>query len=506
MKNNMRMQSALVISLSLSISFALAMDQQDKDKSKKEQKSLSEKMVEAVPMTESAVQKKRSQLTSLQSIGGRVYLASQLGQLQETQEEEQQIKQVMRELRAQARKVGTVQEDVAPEPVVIKTVEEGLDYLAKRFGLEFVHYENMQPLASLAESQEHVLAFEAPYIQTDYVAPYEHRPSLSLVLHQESMPLYKAIASGNSQTLAAYLKEVQDGGGDLKTLGDGLDIDQHGFAPLNWVLIPDLDITAETRIAMLDMLLTAGLDIHSPSNFGRTAVHDAILSELPEAHKIFEFLYEKYVLSDLIDFGGQTPLHAAVAKGLMEPVTFLLGRKPNLEARDFKERTPLQVVFDEHLPSKVKAVIADALIKAGANMEVVDTDGNPLIFDVINKVDLVGVELLLGHGANCRSTNLQNHTVLEFAQEKISKTEKKEAATHIYEVVKEYVEGKRLPRGTKPVAQHISIAIPESLQGKVDVAAFREQIRIMLTTQEADGTSLLSKALVHSLIKENHEK
>lgn len=319
----------------------------------------------------------------------------------------------------------------------------------------------------------------------------------SIPIPQESMPLYKVITTGEPQALAAYLKELHDGGGDLNTHGQDLNVDQHGFAPLNWVLIPELNITAQARIAMLDMLLKAGADINRPSNFGRTAVHDAIVSPLPEARQVFAFLYEKYVLADLIDVEGQTPLHAAVAKGLVEPVTFLLGRKPDLEVRDFKQRTPLQLAFESDLSSDVKAKIVNALVAAGADVNVCDPNNTPLIFQVIKKVDLTGVQLLLYHGVDIHKEDWKYGSMLKYAQQKVESTNNPEIAQKILALVTEYAE-------KKGITKHcVTIPIPENLQGEIDPAVLQRTVATMLTVPRMDNNkSLLQMAFEASLIKQ----
>ncbi|MGE0010315.1 MAG: ankyrin repeat domain-containing protein [Candidatus Babeliales bacterium] len=381
------------------------------------------------------------------------------------------------------------------ESTLITSVEEALNFISQEFGVEFSDASESQ-----TELNSHSTESPAPRVM-------RHKP---LIIQKKDTQIYKALASGNPATLQELLAGGNTPELDPKrcTIEGG-----NGDTPLFWVLDPELKISTQARKEMIDLLLAERVSIAKVNDNGHTVVHEAILSEHPEVAALFPYLFEKEMTEGLINLQGQTPLHVAVAQGLVDKVQYILSlRTSALEEPDFENQTPLQVAFNKHLPSKDKLVIAHALIEAGANMEVTNAEGVPLIFDVVNRVDLAGVELLLGHGANCRSVNLQNHTLLEFAQAKIGKTEKPEVAQRIYDVIKEYVEGKRLPSFLKVEASksaaaspYVSITVPASLQGQVDMQKFRENIIRAFVTPGQDGASLLQKMLVASL-NENKEE
>lgn len=414
-------------------------------------------------------------------------------------------------IKSQLRVISEQQQAAQSQPK-FRTLEEGLTCLAAQFGCEFsfsndaaLDPKNVErPVVSEYDELDRLLegvdTLRASRSKEEFTTANAKvffdslKQEATVALEEPS--LFAIIRSGN-------LEELQD------ELARGVLVhikNSKGDTPLHAVLDEELAISLETRKAFLELLLSKGATLDQGDENGRTPVVAAALSSHPDVHALFPFLYDQQMTAGCIDYEGQTLLHGAVSKGMVEAVEYILTqKKEDLEALDIKKHTPLQAAFENNLEPEVKRKLVPMLIKAGANKEVVDQDGLPLIFRVIKNVDFVGVQLLLAHGASYRSRNVLNQTALEYAEEKLQVTQHPENARKIYELLKEYASGKRVPFGKDPIPPHITIAIPENLCGKIDIDTFRENIRIMITAQDEHGNSILSKALVNSFNKESHE-
>ena len=85
----------------------------------------------------------------------------------------------------------------------------------------------------------------------------------------------------------------------------------------------------------------AGADINKVDDYGRTLLHVAALADYPE---MVRFLIENGAKVHARTAGeDQTPLYYAAKNEAVQCVKILLAYGADIDARDYKKRTPLQV-------------------------------------------------------------------------------------------------------------------------------------------------------------------
>jgi len=106
-------------------------------------------------------------------------------------------------------------------------------------------------------------------------------------------------------------------------------------------------------------------------------------------------------------FDGITPLHAAVERGNIEIVKFLLahGAKPN--SRDYQKRTPLMMMDSDFTPE-----LFSLLISYGAKVNLVDKEGNTILHHSAGYANPELVRLLVANGLNFNAINKDGKTAL----------------------------------------------------------------------------------------------
>ena len=84
-----------------------------------------------------------------------------------------------------------------------------------------------------------------------------------------------------------------------------------------------------------------GAEINKADDYGRTPIHVAASADYPE---MVRFLIDNGADFQITTKGElQTPLHFAARNEASQCVKILLAYGANLEVRDYKQRTPLQV-------------------------------------------------------------------------------------------------------------------------------------------------------------------
>lgn len=87
--------------------------------------------------------------------------------------------------------------------------------------------------------------------------------------------------------------------------------------------------------------MNAGIDVNIADKYGRTPLHVAAAVDYPE---MVQFLILRDASIGSITYGEeQTPLHYAAKNDATQSLRMLLKYGANIEDRDYKERTPLQV-------------------------------------------------------------------------------------------------------------------------------------------------------------------
>ena len=272
-------------------------------------------------------------------------------------------------------------------------------------------------------------------------------------------PLHIAVSNKND----ALVKALISNGADLAIK------DESGWTPLhsavynrNYDLVQAL-IRNGVDLAIKDESNKTAYDIAEKNNDkqamdllyrdidGRTKLHHVIMKVYPCLKEI-KRLIALGVYVDAKDRNGNTPLHWASGNGHADVVKLLIDRGAKVGVRNGRGETPLSCVIRSCWRDieKAKAII-EALIKAGADINAKNKDGNTALHwvsecghaDVVklfikaeadinaknkdgdtalhrarenNHADVV--ELLIGKGAKVDVRNNQNQTLLAWAVDK----------------------------------------------------------------------------------------
>jgi ankyrin repeat protein len=218
--------------------------------------------------------------------------------------------------------------------------------------------------------------------------------------------LPEAIADPNFVTTAAFGEEsvvgaaIKRGNPEIVRLlsEHGADLgytDVHGHTAVLDAVYGEGD-----RLPIVTYLLSLGLDVNGVSRFRETALRQAYATNQLSAVKA--------LLQAGADDGPLewTALHRAVAVGTPDDVKSVLAQWPDLEARDFTDRTPLQVALrrgDEE--------IVRILSKGGAPLRRKD----PLLCEAVEGRSPDLVRWLVVEGAELESENWYEQTPLQLA-------------------------------------------------------------------------------------------
>ena len=228
-------------------------------------------------------------------------------------------------------------------------------------------------------------------------------------------PLHNAASNPDPEVAAALL----DAGADVGSRGPG------GVSPLH---------SAATRgnAAVAALLLDAGADVNARSSTGLTPLHHAAGSRSSD---LIEMLLEAgadvhargwYGVSHSVQ-GNVTPLHVAAYRNPNpEIVTMLVaagadpngevpraGRFPNQRTTSFpgKPRSPLHLAAGSNTPA-----VIEALLRAGADLELTDSDGRTVLHHAA-VVFPAAFPLLLRLGADPQVRDAAGKTPMDYARE-----------------------------------------------------------------------------------------
>jgi ankyrin repeat protein len=155
-------------------------------------------------------------------------------------------------------------------------------------------------------------------------------------------------------------------------------------------------------VNMIKLLVDKGADI----NAARALPAAVMMNNI----KAVELFLKRGASVNLLDVGGNTPLHYAVEDGQIQMIKLLLGHGANIDAKNELDETPLHSLI--HIPDNEETV--KLLLDKGANPNTISR-GTPLLNDAVDYGDEEMVKLLLEKGANVNSMDAKGNTPLQIA-------------------------------------------------------------------------------------------
>ena len=180
--------------------------------------------------------------------------------------------------------------------------------------------------------------------------------SVSARSNQGATPLHYAAAATQHQRTIRLLLQY---GSDINAIDIG------GHTPLHWAAFLNLN----ARIVRI--LLDHGANYKIQARTG-TSLHYAAAGWATTNIKV---LIDRGSNIESVDKNGETPLHKASKNRILEPAKILLDNGAKLEVVDLKTMTPLQHAIRENKNPN----IALLLIDKGADVGVIDVDGNSIL-------------------------------------------------------------------------------------------------------------------------------
>jgi ankyrin repeat protein/N-acetylneuraminic acid mutarotase len=214
--------------------------------------------------------------------------------------------------------------------------------------------------------------------------------------------LHQAVAYRQKEMVEFLLKNQADPNARIDTeYGEG----GPGYTPL-------LIATARVFPELVDALLANKADPNL-GNGTRYPILNALNNEDPAARKLMvKSLLDHGVQLEVRDTYGNTPLLLAASRNDPEALALLIDAHANVNAQDKNGRSALHLVANNRDPA-VALECGKRLLRAGANPNLRDSDGNtPLLLAVdAKRSDLV--ELLLANNADPNAQNNQGQTALD---------------------------------------------------------------------------------------------
>ncbi|KDO22633.1 TKL protein kinase [Saprolegnia parasitica CBS 223.65] len=210
--------------------------------------------------------------------------------------------------------------------------------------------------------------------------------SCSLANEGGATALHMAAAHGHASILTTLLQEVRD--------NDGINTPNHSH--------PFLSLLPGGHADAVEALILGNASMHCVSNTDATLLHAAVLGgNTSVLDQLFLFCSDA---KDVCDEMGQTPLHVAAAKNLVNAVKYLVKAKANVVATTITGKTPLMLATDRRVIAILqqaqskgklkKTLLSDAeldqLVDRICSSEVML---NKLVERICNRLD-VGLEVL----------------------------------------------------------------------------------------------------------------
>ncbi|XP_066945557.1 transient receptor potential cation channel subfamily A member 1 homolog isoform X1 [Macrobrachium rosenbergii] len=162
----------------------------------------------------------------------------------------------------------------------------------------------------------------------------------------------------------------------------------------------------------LQILLERGANPKAVDKFDRSAIyHCAEQGKTDALEVLFESKLFPFLLIDEVDCYGQPPLHAAVMKGHMDTMTFLLNHGAVPDTKNEEQNTVLHIASKRGYVCMVQALLPYSCTMLNAENEDLDT---PLHLACKWGHEEV-VRLLLEAGADVKATNSSSSTPLHLA-------------------------------------------------------------------------------------------
>jgi len=198
-------------------------------------------------------------------------------------------------------------------------------------------------------------------------------------------PLLAAIRFGKLDVVKTLLAKganvnqpARDGVSPLMTAADGTP-----YMPFN--------------LPLVEAVLAANPDIEAQDAGGRTALYHAVAEGKLD---VATLLLDKGARIDRKTNDGTTPLLASVQFGKLPLLQLLLERKAQVELTNVSGETPLMIAAEGTAYMPNNAPLVEALIGAGAHVDVVDQRGRSALYRASAEGKEDAMALLIEHQAN----------------------------------------------------------------------------------------------------------
>lgn len=176
---------------------------------------------------------------------------------------------------------------------------------------------------------------------------------------------------------------------------------------------------ARGKEAIVSLLLDKRPDLVSTlGSCMSTPLTQALIYKQPNARSIVQILLDHGAsANELCDnFHEERPLHLAARKGDLGVMELLINNGALIDAQDARGLTPLATVILEGGESAVSIQCCRLLLARGADVHLIDVDGNSLFSAAVMAVGPLHItELLLEYGANINAKNRMGCSALHFA-------------------------------------------------------------------------------------------
>ncbi len=193
--------------------------------------------------------------------------------------------------------------------------------------------------------------------------------------------------------------------------------------------------------SIIKMLLQYGADIKETDKEGNTSLHTLAEVRSKSVERAMEILIKNGADINTRNRAGCTPLHYAALNDRSDVVKFLVSHGADVNAQTRYSSTPLHIAmgdvfgtgtaFIDSDPRYINAdtmapyqqildsndaEIAEILLQHGADMNVIDRQGNTPIFWAVIYERYTGLKILLDHGADIYVKNNKGLTIADVAK------------------------------------------------------------------------------------------